>query len=794
MIKTTQRTIALVLSFLMITACIPTFVIAEELAEGQEVQSSTMALYRASAVGSAPETDDDWTCWESKDLAEDSANDKAEKKLAEETPLPDSVDETGTEDSVNSHEGPQPIGFLEIKLSEEQQGIEYRVRDAETDWPDEWTSDGTVATSEQGITNLQIRLTDELAEEYDVWYRALRQDGTWLDWKSNGEDAAPDNEEPLYDVQIVLAGAVRNSDIPSEGEVAQDSTEESAVNNVEETPSVVEVVQTESEEKDQAKPEEAVQVESMETEATTPSIKYRAHVQNEGWQGWVSNGALAGTTGKALRVEGFYFKLEGISGDVTCEAHVQDYGWKSPVSAGKLAGTTGESKRVEAIRLRLKGAVAKDYDIWYRSHVQNIGWQNWVSNGSVSGTSGRSYRIEAIEVLLVKKGDAIPVNEGSKYTPTSTDTQPGVYYQSHIQNIGWQKEVSNKATSGTNGQGLRMEALRIKTTGLSGGIRYKAHVQNIGWQDWSYDGNIAGTSGQGLRIEAVQIELTGNAAKNYDVYYRTHVQNVGWTSWAKNGEENGSTGCSYRLEAIQILVQSNKKAAPTNADANTSLVLVTKHLNGVDISGWDAGININKLDADFVIIKATEGVTGNLSNPAYYNPSYKTWANQALARGKLIGFYHYANGGDPIKEADWFYYAIKDYKGRAIACLDWEGQGNKLFDTGKDVEWCKKFLDRLQSKFGGTPLLYTSKYYTTKYNWSSVASKYPLWGAQYPDYNPIYGYQTDPWQSSGKWGAWGATPTIFQYTSTGVLTNNGGIKEFDFNLFYGNRNDWKALQ
>ena len=41
-------------------------------------------------------------------------------------------------------------------------------------------------------------------------------------------------------------------------------------------------------------------------------------------------------------------------------------------------------------------------------------------------------------------------------------------------------------------------------------------------------------------------------------------------------------------------------------------------LVGVDISGWDEGINTRSLTADFVIVKVTEGVQGVIYNPTYY--------------------------------------------------------------------------------------------------------------------------------------------------------------------------------
>ena len=38
-------------------------------------------------------------------------------------------------------------------------------------------------------------------------------------------------------------------------------------------------------------------------------VQYRAHSQNVGWMDWVSNGTLAGTTGKSLRLEALQIRL-----------------------------------------------------------------------------------------------------------------------------------------------------------------------------------------------------------------------------------------------------------------------------------------------------------------------------------------------------------------------------------------------------------------------------------------------------------------------------------------------------
>ncbi len=161
--------------------------------------------------------------------------------------------------------------------------------------------------------------------------------------------------------------------------------------------------------------------------------------------------------------------------------------------------------------------------------------------------------------------DAEEESADAKETNGVEETTPSIAYETHVQNIGWQPAVKDGDPSGTSGQSLRMEALKIhleNTADLTGTVEYRAHVENIGWQNWVSQGSTAGTSGQALRVEAIQIRLTGELAEKYDVYYTTHVQNIGWLDWAKNGEKSGSSGKSYRMEALRICLVKKGEAAP----------------------------------------------------------------------------------------------------------------------------------------------------------------------------------------------------------------------------------------
>ena len=290
---------------------------------------------------------------------------------------------------------------------------------------------------------------------------------------------------------------------------------------------------------------------------SNPSVVYQTHVQTIGWQGWKKDGEMSGTSGQSKRLEGINIKLENLNGNVEYQTHVQSIGWQGWKSNGAMAGTSGQSKRLEAIKIKLSGEAANQYDIYYRVHAQSYGWLDWAKNGEAAGSEGYSKRLEGIEIRLVKKGEAAP---GSTSRPFVCKM---IKYQTHVQNIGWQSEKADGEMSGTSGQYLRLEGIKIHLGGsIDGGIAYATHVQTYGWQSYVSDGQLSGTSGQSKRLEAIRMNLTGNAANQYDVYYRVHVQHFGWLGWAKNGQSAGTAGYSYRLEGIQIVLVPKGGSAP----------------------------------------------------------------------------------------------------------------------------------------------------------------------------------------------------------------------------------------
>lgn len=189
-------------------------------------------------------------------------------------------------------------------------------------------------------------------------------------------------------------------------------------------------------------------------------------------------------------------------------------------------------------------------------------------------------------------------------------------------------------------------------------------------------------------------------------------------------------------------------------------------LNGIDISNWQAGINLAAVPADFVIAKATQG-TG------YVSPDCARQVEQARQVGKRFGVYHYVSGGNAIAEANFFVDNCANWVGKGLFCIDWESDENSAWG---DEGYLEQLVAQVKARTGIPPLIYTS---ASRYaQVAPVANRQNcgLWIAQYANMNPT-GYQDTPWNE----GAYACV--IRQYSSAGRLPGYGG--DLDLNKFYG---------
>jgi GH25 family lysozyme M1 (1,4-beta-N-acetylmuramidase) len=189
-------------------------------------------------------------------------------------------------------------------------------------------------------------------------------------------------------------------------------------------------------------------------------------------------------------------------------------------------------------------------------------------------------------------------------------------------------------------------------------------------------------------------------------------------------------------------------------------------LNGVDVASYQTPAQAGQSGIDFVIVKATEGLS-------YVNPKCNAEYASAKKAGHLLGLYHYASGGDPVAEANYFIANIKNYVGEAVLALDWEQGSNAAWgNTG----WALKFAQRIHSLAGVWPLIYVQASAVAQV--ASCAAYCGLWIAGYPINAdswtvPSFMYSTGAWKSA----------TIWQFSSAGI----------DRNVFYGDAAAWKKL-
>lgn len=245
--------------------------------------------------------------------------------------------------------------------------IQYQTHVQSYGWMD-WSENGQINGTEgkaKRLEAIRIRLSGEVGKKYDVYYRVHAQSFGWLDWAKNGESAGTEGLAlRLEGIEVVLV---------EKGKAAPGKTTRNFV-------------------------------------YSDPKVNYSTHVEKVGWQSTVSNGAMSGTSGKALRLEGILMNVhtQSLTGSIQYRTHIEKVGWQEWKEDWQLSGTQGKALRLEAIEIQLTSEMAKFYDVYYRVHAQTYGWLGWAKNGQSAGTEGLAKRLEGIEIKLVRKGHPAP--------------------------------------------------------------------------------------------------------------------------------------------------------------------------------------------------------------------------------------------------------------------------------------------------------------------------------------------------------------------------------------------------
>lgn len=204
-------------------------------------------------------------------------------------------------------------------------------------------------------------------------------------------------------------------------------------------------------------------------------------------------------------------------------------------------------------------------------------------------------------------------------------------------------------------------------------------------------------------------------------------------------------------------------------------------LFGVDISHYqmDTGFDANKVKSDFIICKATQGIT-------YKDPTLTNAITKAKAANNLLGLYHFADGkSSGQKEADFFLSVVKQYIGKALLILDWEADALK-----KGVSYAMEFCDRIYEKTGVIPIIYASTSVLHSYRWNEFAKKYPYaWGAKYGTDPLRKGYYNGELSKGGDLSPF--KEIIRQYSANTYLA--GYNNKIDADRCFINKSEWEQL-
>lgn len=275
--------------------------------------------------------------------------------------------------------------------------VKYQAHVSGVGWQSEVENGVTAGTTGENrrIEAVRLYLTEELESTYDVYYRVHSSNFGWLGWTKNGG----------------IAGSTGYG-------------------------SAVESIQIELFQKDSPEAPLMTDRSSLSREDISP-IDIQEHIAVNGWQ-TVKNGTdlVAGTTGQNKGIEAIAMAVKPQSstylGGILYNAHISGLGWQGWKSDGNIAGTVGQARNLEAIQIKLSGDMEKYCDIYYRAHVSEFGWLGWAKNGESAGSSGYAYKLQAIEVKIFPKYTSAPGDTSNAFKQAPPSAVSGMLMRANL--------------------------------------------------------------------------------------------------------------------------------------------------------------------------------------------------------------------------------------------------------------------------------------------------------------------------------------------------------------------------
>jgi len=98
---------------------------------------------------------------------------------------------------------------------------------------------------------------------------------------------------------------------------------------------------------------------------------------------------------------------EGMSGTIWYQVNLSGSGWLDWQENFAETGTVDTNKPLEAVKMEFTGDLAVNYDLYY-SVLQNGGWTELVKTGETAGVEGQGLRIDGIRIAVTKKDAGLP--------------------------------------------------------------------------------------------------------------------------------------------------------------------------------------------------------------------------------------------------------------------------------------------------------------------------------------------------------------------------------------------------
>ena len=470
-----------------------------------------------------------------------------------------------------------------------------------------------------------------------------------------------------------------------------------------------------------------------------PTILYRSHVQNKGWQNYTHNGEYTGTIGSGLRLEALQIKATNTSlkGNIEYSAHVQNQGWQNFVKNGQTSGTVGKALRIEALKIRLTGELESNYDIYYRAHCQNVGWLDWAKNGDISGTTGCGYRLEALHIVIVEK-DSNP---------------PGSMITSYL----------------TNKMGIICMDNPIQT-------HIGASTSKIVVDGWAIS-NSSNTIVK-IYIDNEEIEnITRLARDDVKKAYPKYASTSPTPGYSAEIDFSKLTNAQHRIR----IVMYDTQLKCTIAEATRNFVKYKDIRFGIDVSRHNAygggahqpiNWNVVKDHIDFAIVRC--GYGQNLdSNGGYLQDDDEFYYNMDQCRKYNIPvevyLYSYADNTTKARsEADHVIRMCKKYKD-IVHMIWYDVEDDYLFSKVKKGIISKNDVGKIVDNFAEKVMvngykvgLYSYKVALQSYFSTETINKYDIWLAQY-----VKG--VDQQNVLTHMSSYPGTYVMWQYTSSGTI-------------------------